>query len=87
MKIPNLSNRKIADRDGNMTPEFHDIMSLLLSQLQQNNSNEGLFIPQQTSTNITTLNNQKSTAALIYNSETHTPLINVNGTFKTIQTS
>lgn len=55
MDIPNYLNSPIADKDGYLTPEWSNIMSQLLTELQLNLSNEGYKLPQLTSDQITML--------------------------------
>lgn len=86
MNIQNLLHEKPIGEDGHWHPAWKLLLGNLITQLQQNLSNEGFIIPQQTTDNINILNNNKSTGALIYDSTTHELKINLNGMFKTIQT-
>lgn len=83
--IPNYALMKIVDEKGNATPEFHNYQMLLNQALLQMLSNEGIKTPQQTASNITALNTEKSIGALLYDSENHLLKVNINGTFKTVQ--
>lgn len=86
MKIPNLIHEKIIDEHGRLHPAWRDVLEQLFTQLQLNLSNEGYVVPQQPTTNITKLNTSKSIGALLYDSTTNELKVNLNGTFKTIQT-
>lgn len=85
MNIPNLTKLKVSDKEGNIHPEFFELLSQLLLQMQQNLSNEGFIIPQQTSDNITQLSTQQSKGALLYDKELDLLKVNINGVFKTVQ--
>lgn len=87
MKIPSVLEHPLVDKDGNLTQPWKLAFAQLLTQLQKNLSDEGFVIPQQSSANISILNNAKSTGALIYDADTHELKINLNGIFKTIQTA
>jgi hypothetical protein len=88
MKIQGFSPRmRIANPDGTIHQDFHGLLSQLITQLQQNLSNEGYKMPQQNAANIAILNNTKSTGALVYDKDNHVLKVNLNGTFKTITTA
>jgi len=86
MELINFEDTKVIDENGYLTPGWKEILSQLIGQLQKNYSQEGLFVPPQTDTNITKLDNVKSNRALIYDETNDKLLININGTFKEIQT-
>jgi hypothetical protein len=85
MNIQSLTNVKIADANGMPTPAFLNFMSQFFQQMQQNFSQEGYKLPQQTTANISTLNTAKSTSAMVYDKDTHEFKVCINGTFKTVQ--
>lgn len=87
MNIPNFMQMKIADKDGLPTDEFRKFVEQLTQSLKTSLSQEGFKTPQQTADNITQLNTAKSIGALLYDSDNHQLKININGTFKTVQTS
>lgn len=87
MNIPNFDDIKPVDKEGNWTPSAKSMFTQLFSAIQNNLSQEGFKISQQPSANIAELNNDKSTSALLYDSDTHELKINLNGEFKTIQTA
>jgi len=88
MNIPNLQARiKIVDSEGYILPNFHLMLTQMLSEFQNNLSDEGYKLPKQSTENIAKLNNIKSEGALIYNTELKKAFINENGTFKEIVTS
>lgn len=87
MKIPNFIDTVVVDKEGRLTNEFKQILIQLFTQLGINLSDEGFKIPEQTSANISLLNNINSKNRLIVDSDTNQLKINLNGTFKTITTS
>jgi hypothetical protein len=78
-----MPQEKFLMSDGNIHPTWKGFLSVLVTQLQQNLSNEGFTVPSQTNDNVTKLNNAKSLARILYNSTNNTFIGNVNGTFKT----
>lgn len=86
MSIPNFIDCKFVDKDGKLTDTWKMILSQLFSHLQNNLSQEGIKIPQQTTTNIGLLNNIKSLGSLIYDKDTNELKVNINGTFKVVAT-
>ncbi len=85
--IPNKPlSSKIASDDGKIHPEWAQFFDGLLSTLQSNLSPEGVSIPKQTTDNITTLGTVNNAGTLLYDIETHELKININGTYKVIQT-
>jgi hypothetical protein len=86
MNLPFQVSRKIADSDGNITPEWQIIFDQLFSQLNINFSNEGLVVPNQIASNINLLINS-SNFTLIGDSTNNLLKVNLNGVFKTITTS
>ncbi len=86
MIIPNFPTSETwVDKEGRPTVEFHKTLASLFTVLQSNLSDEGIFVPQQSTTNIAVLNNALSTGALVYDSTTHELKVNINGTFKVVQ--
>jgi len=77
---------KVVDENGHFTPVWKETLSSLFQQLQKNYSEEGLFVPQQNSANVTRLETSKSKSSFLYNHETDKMLVNINGTYKEIQT-
>lgn len=57
MNIPNLPVGKIVDEDGMPTDQELTFRQNLVSELQDNASDEGLVIPTQSTTNITNIQN------------------------------
>lgn len=86
MNIPNFADAPIVDREGRLTPIWRQIFTQLITELQNNVSEEGFIIPQKSTADIGKLDNIKSKAAIIYNEQTNKFLANENGAFKTIQT-
>lgn len=87
MNIPNLPMGPLVDKNGHATNEFWGILSQLIIEMQQNLSNEGYKVPQQTTSTINELNTPQSEAALLYDSDTKELKVNIDGTFKVIQTA
>jgi hypothetical protein len=86
MSIPNFIDTKFTDKEGNLTDTWKMILSQLFSHLQNNLSQEGIKVPQQTTANIGILDNINSLGALIYDKDTNELKVNINGTFKVIAT-
>lgn len=87
MKTPTLNITKAANKDGTIHPELHELLSELITQLQNNLSDEGIQVPLQPTSNIILLNTPQSTGRFIYDSTEDLAKVNINGTFKTITTS
>lgn len=84
MNIPSLTNIQFIDpKSGKLTDVARLLLTQLLTPLQQNLSNNGYLLPQQNSSTIASLNNTRSTSAIIYNNEVHSFMGNINGVFKT----
>lgn len=86
MNIPNFIDTKIVNKDGSLTDTWKQILMQTFSELQKNVSAEGYIVPQQTTANITQLNNTKSTGSLLYDKNTSQLKINLNGEFKHLLT-
>lgn len=85
MNIPNFENIQMVDRNGYLTEQWQMIMQQLFQVLQQNLSDEGYKLPQQSTTIITALNTAASTGNLLYDSTTDQAKVNIAGTYKVIQ--
>jgi hypothetical protein len=86
--IPNKPlTKKLVMDNGELHPEWDQFFDGIITTLQQNLSSEGVVIPPQTTANITALNTQKSIGALLYDQETKELKVNIDGTFKVVQTS
>lgn len=85
MNIQSVLNAPITSSDGKLTPAWRDFLSQFFLQMQQNFSQEGLVVPQQSTTNINTLNTAQSTGALLYDNQLNELKVNINGTFKVVQ--
>jgi hypothetical protein len=85
MNIPNVPSSKIVDPDGNPTSIEQLFRQQLISELQDNASNEGLVAPSQPTTNITSIqNNQLANGEFtcgggrfIYDSTTNTMKVSI----------
>ena len=87
MNIPNFENSKVIDEKGHWTPQWANLIQILISELQNNVSNEGFFIPGQAATNIVKLNNNNSNRAILYDNDANSLIVSLNGVFKKIDTS
>lgn len=89
MNVPNLPHidEPITLNGKNINPQWYRAIEQLFTQLQQNLSEEGLSVPQQSTGNISILQASTPKPSILYNKETHQPLISVNGVYKVIQTS
>jgi len=85
IRIPNFANEKVIDENGYFTPVWAQLFQQLLTQLVTNYNDEGLLVPNQTTTNISYLTDAtKSNGAFLQNSDTGDLLFNVAGTWKTV---
>jgi hypothetical protein len=85
MITPNLPIGRWIDENGHPTPEMMGVFSQLISEMQNNLSNEGYKVPQQPTSNVQALNTAQSEGALLYDSDTKELKVNINGTFKVVQ--
>jgi len=76
----------LTDTTGKITMPWHNFFQQLTQYISQNVNPEGLQTPPQNTANIAVLNNMQSLGKIVYNSDNDTALINLAGTFKTIQT-
>jgi hypothetical protein len=90
MKIPNFLNLKVIETEGEntgrLTPEAHNMFSELFTALQLNLSEEGFNIPQQTTANIESLEDDNDNGNILYDKEEHKVKVRIDGIYKTIQT-
>lgn len=87
MNIPNLLQGKMVNEDGTLHPNFQNLLNQLIGEMQENLSEDGFKVPKRQTADINNLNNTKSTAAILYDNETHQFKANINGDFKVILTS
>lgn len=91
MNIPNLPNILLPlinpDKKDQMHPTWHLFFSQLLQELQNNLSQQGINIPNQTTENISKIQNGNPLSSFITNSDTGEPYVSINGVFKKIMTS
>jgi len=84
MLIPSFVNMPLVDKNGIMTPEWCQFFNQLISELQNNVSNEGYKLPFLSTSQINQLADvNKSGGSLVYDSTLNLPKININGTWKT----
>jgi hypothetical protein len=86
MNVPNFENIRAVDEKGMWTNDWRQLLTHLLQEMQSNLSDQGIFVPKLTATEIADLNTADSTAAMVYNTTTSKFMFNENGTFKTVQT-
>jgi len=86
VNIPKFINEPPVQKDGTWHPAWQQFFNQLVTQMQSNLSDEGYKLPQQTPANITTLQTPASTGAVLYDSTNHVMKVNINGTWKTVQT-
>lgn len=97
MLIPNIPPRQhevlevLTQPDGSkrymMHPAWHDFLSQLTIELQNNASNQGIVIPQQSQDNIVNFLNPQKFGAMVYDSTNNLAKININGVYRTITTT
>jgi hypothetical protein len=84
MIIPSLFKIKVADKDGNIHPDFMNFLTQLIAPLQNNFSNEGFTMPALTNAQILQIAGAQTQQRIIYNTDTSKMMLNNNGTFQTI---
>ena len=88
MNVPNLPpDKTLVDATGKITDTWYTFFSQLIVLMQQNLSDQGIKLPQQTAETITSLNTAQSTGALLYDSTNDLLKVNIDGTFRTVTTS
>lgn len=89
MKIPNLPDRQIplTDAENKMHPLWHMFFDQLIQEMQTNLSEEGIYIPTQSTDNISKLQAGNPSTSIISNSDTGDVYLAINGQFKKITTS
>lgn len=85
MNFQNLMNIKAADQNGNMHQDLTNYMGQLVQTLQSNLSDQGYKFPTLTSAQIAQLDPTKSPNVIFINSDTNELIVNLGGTFKTVQ--
>jgi hypothetical protein len=87
MQISSMQYADIADKDGKINETWMASFNELLTQLQNNLSNEGYLIPGQDSANVAKLATPQSSNALLVDSDTQELLINKGGVWHKILTT
>ena len=87
MMIPSLPTGPIVNEEGYLAPDWLQWANQLTTLLQVNYSDEGLVLPQQTSSNIAKLTGSQSVGAMLYNETAGSAMVNIAGTWKTITVS
>jgi len=86
MNIPSIVSSKLLDDEGKMSETWMNDFNQLLTQLQNNLSNEGYLIPGQSAENVAKLEAPKSSNALLIDSTAQKLLINLGGVWQQIPT-
>ena len=76
-------NEKPVDQDGNWSPAWRNNMQLLMIQINQILSIQGIQTPQIPATTISQLTNVNNAGAFMYDIDNHLFKGNVNGVIKT----
>lgn len=86
MQIPNVPHIPIVDDSGNMSPEWANFMSQLITELQLNFNDEGYRLPEQPTSVIDDdlTDPEKSTGAMIYDNITDEFKVNIAGVWKVV---
>lgn len=85
MQIPNLPIGPVTNENGEMTSDWINFMSQLITELQLNLNNEGYRLPPQTTANINDLvDADKSTGAMVYDSDTNEFKVNIAGVWRVV---
>jgi hypothetical protein len=85
--LPTLPREKLVTASGDIHPAWRSFHGQLLTYLQANLSQQGYKVPQLTPDQITQLEADSNTVnTLVIDSTNDVAKINLNGTFKTIQT-
>lgn len=86
MSIPSLPKDGFYAKNGELSDKWRVYFETQANYLQRNMSQEGYILPQQSQDNMDTLNNSKSTGAMLYNSDTESPFVNAGGVNKNMTT-
>lgn len=88
MNVPNLPVENFIDKKTNDVHEsWKKFLDELITTMKGALSEEGILMPHQTGTIITSLNTSLSTGKFLYNTTTDKAMVCENGTFKTITTT
>lgn len=87
MNIPNFLDVQVIDSNGHFTGPWKEILSQLLGELQGRMSEESHIVPSQPTSKIALLNSTDYNGGLLYDSDAHKLKVNINGTFKEVQTT
>ena len=86
MNIPNFINTRMVDDKGYLTPEWSNILTQLITELQLNLSNEGYRLPLVPTLQINQLVAvEKSIGNMLYDSTTNEAKVNINGVWEVVQ--
>jgi len=83
MNVPNYINDSLVDSSGNVTDSWQKFFNQLINELNTNLSDEGTVVPSQSTSNISQLT-QSQNGTLVYDETTHNLMVNIDGTFKTV---
>ncbi len=86
--IPTSPKAPLLDMESkDLHPSWRNYFNELTIALQRTLSNEGIPLPQQSTSNINLLTGTQSIGAIVYDNTANVAKINLNGTWKTITTS
>jgi hypothetical protein len=88
MNIPNLPapHVPISDVSGKMHPTWYNFFNQLINESQTNLSQEGLGIPMQSASNISTIGSARPTPRFIVDSDSNSLKVALGGVIKTVTT-
>jgi len=86
MNIPNMPhiNDGITAKGETMNPAWYRFFQQLVTEMQNNLSQEGISVPSQSSSNISKLQDASPSPSLVYNQDEKKYLLPVDGVYKTI---
>jgi hypothetical protein len=87
MNIPSMVSSTLLDSEGKMSETWMNDFNQLLTQLQQNLSDEGYRVPGQKSADVQKLSAPQSSNALLVDSDTQELIVNLGGTWVKLLTA
>ena len=89
MNIPNLPHFSIpvVTSDGGMHTTWYQYFTQLNNELQANQSQEGNYVPLQSTANISSIESKSPLPNFLYDSDLNVLKVAINGVYKTVTTS
>jgi hypothetical protein len=88
MEIPTLFSGRFVDKDGFLTPGAKNMFSQLLNELQTRMSEESHVVPSKTTAQLSDIESEeKYFGGHAYDTDKKKAVVNIDGTFKEIQTT